>query len=119
MGLVLEDNIERKPLVYDLYTANPSAKMFNGKIYIYPSHDQNQEMEEKDNGDQYDMIDYHTFEMSDTEHYPKDLGEELNVIHIKWASKQVWAPDCVEKMEDITSYFLHVIKKVCPELVWL
>jgi beta-xylosidase len=96
-GLVFGDNIERKPLVNNLYTADPSAHVFNGKIYIYPSHDQDQDVEENDNGDQYDMIDYHVFEMSDTEHYPTDLGEVLNVKDIKWASKQVWAPDCVEK----------------------
>ena len=27
--------IEKKPLVMDLYTADPSAHVFNGKIYIY------------------------------------------------------------------------------------
>lgn len=32
-------SIEKKPLVTDLYTADPSAHAFNGKIYIYPSHD--------------------------------------------------------------------------------
>ena len=31
--------IQRKPLVTDNYTADPSAKVFEGKIYIYPSHD--------------------------------------------------------------------------------
>ena len=33
-------SIEKKPLVNDLYTADPSAHVFNGKIYIYPSHDE-------------------------------------------------------------------------------
>ena len=27
------------PLVTHIYTADPSAHYFNGKIYIYPSHD--------------------------------------------------------------------------------
>ena len=30
---------ERKPLVKNIYTADPSAHVFDGKIYIYPSHD--------------------------------------------------------------------------------
>ena len=51
LGLVLGDNIERKSLVIFLYTADPSSHAFNGKIYIYPSHDQDQEAEEKDNCD--------------------------------------------------------------------
>ena len=45
------------------------------KYSFFPSHDQDQEAEEKDNGDQYDMIDYHIFEMPDTEHYPKEPRE--------------------------------------------
>ncbi len=28
-----------EPLVTHIYTADPSAHVFNGKIYIYPSHD--------------------------------------------------------------------------------
>ena len=28
-----------QPLVNDLYTADPSAHVFNGRIFIYPSHD--------------------------------------------------------------------------------
>ena len=31
---------ERKDLVTNIYTADPSAHVFNGKIYIYPSHDE-------------------------------------------------------------------------------
>jgi len=28
-----------QPLITQIYTADPSAHVFNGKIYIYPSHD--------------------------------------------------------------------------------
>lgn len=27
------------PLVTHIYTADPSARVFEGKIYVYPSHD--------------------------------------------------------------------------------
>ena len=47
--------IQKKPLVNDLYTADPSAHAFNGKIYIYPSHDEDEDVENNDNGDQYNM----------------------------------------------------------------
>ena len=60
-------SIEKKPLVNDLYTADPSAHVFNGKIYIYPSHDEDIDVESNDNGDQYDMKDYHVYEMKDTD----------------------------------------------------
>jgi len=89
--------IERRPLVNDLYTADPSAHVFNGKIYIYPSHDEDADVENNDNGDQYDMKDYHVYEMKDTETYPRDCGCVFTLDDVKWASKQLWAPDCVER----------------------
>ena len=98
-------SIEKKPLVNDLYTADPSAHVFNGKIYIYPSHDEDIDVENNDNGDQYDMKDYHVYEMPDTETYPRDCGCVLKLEDIPWASKQLWAPDCVEK--DGKYYFVY------------
>jgi len=92
-----KESIQNKPLVNDLFTADPSAHVFNGKIYIYPSHDENIDVVDNDNGDQYDMKDYHVYVMEDINKYPKDLGCVLKLTDIPWALKQVWAPDCVEK----------------------
>lgn len=97
--------IEKKPLVNDLYTADPSAHVFNGKIYIYPSHDEDVDVENNDNGDQYGMKDYHVYEMENTETYPKDCGCIFTVDDVPWASKQLWAPDCVEKNGKYYFYF--------------
>ena len=91
------ESLEKKPLIKDLYSADPSAHVFNGKIYIYPSHDEDIEVEDNDNGDQYAMKDYHVYEMSDVETYPKDCGCIFTLEDIPWASKQLWAPDCAEK----------------------
>ena len=98
-------SIEKKPLVNDLYTADPSAHVFNGKIYIYPSHDEDIDVESNDNGDQYDMKDYHVYEMKDTETYPRDCGCVFTLDDVKWASKQLWAPDCEEKDGKYYFYF--------------
>ena len=53
--------MKQKPayLVKDLYIADPSAHVFNGKIYVYPSHDIEAGIPENDNGDHFDMRDYH------------------------------------------------------------
>ena len=56
----MNDN-ERKPLVTNIFTADPSAHVFDGKIYIYPSHDMDIDHEEDDDGEQYCMEDYHIF----------------------------------------------------------
>ena len=98
-------SIEKKPLVNDLYTADPSAHVFNGKIYIYPSHDEDIDVVNNDNGDQYDMKDYHVYEMKDTETYPRDCGCVFTLKDVKWASKQLWAPDCQEKDGKYYFYF--------------
>ncbi|MFC4098932.1 glycoside hydrolase family 43 protein [Paenibacillus xanthanilyticus] len=82
-----------EPLVKHIYTADPSAHVFEDKIYIYPSHDLDHERESNDNGDQYDMEDYHVLSMEDADAACVDHGEALHVKDVPWASKQMWAPD--------------------------
>ena len=54
---------QRKPLVSHIFTADPSAHVFNGKIYVYPSHDIPHDGEDNDDGDEYRMEDYHVLSM--------------------------------------------------------
>ena len=54
---------ERKPLVTHMFTADPSAHVFDGKIYIYPSHDIELDVPDDDDGAQYMMEDYHVLSM--------------------------------------------------------
>ncbi|WP_172193750.1 glycoside hydrolase family 43 protein [Saccharibacillus qingshengii] len=82
-----------QPLVTHLYTADPSAHVFEGRIYIYPSHDLDHDEPSNDNGDQYKMEDYHVFSMSNTVSPVVDHGEVLHVRDVPWASRQMWAPD--------------------------
>ncbi len=74
-----EDNIENidfaalnkraisNPLVNHIYTADPSAHVFNGKIYIYPSHDIDAGIPFNDNGDHFGMEDYHVISMENVD----------------------------------------------------
>ena len=39
-----------QPLVTSIYTADPSAHVFNGKIYVYPSHDIDADIPDDDLG---------------------------------------------------------------------
>lgn len=86
-----------EPLVQHIYTADPSAHVFEGKLYIYPSHDLDHEMVSNDNGDQYDMEDYHVLSMEGEGAPAVDHGEALHLRDIPWASKQLWAPDAAYK----------------------
>ncbi|KAI1276340.1 xylosidase/arabinosidase [Xylaria sp. FL0933] len=95
------------PLITHLYTADPSAHVFEGKIYIYPSHDRETSIQFNDNGDQYDMADYHVFSTSSlTPPYNiTDHGVVLRTEDIPWVSKQLWAPDAAAKNGKYYLYF--------------
>ncbi|KAF3921833.1 Beta-xylosidase [Arthrobotrys entomopaga] len=86
-----------EPLVTHIYTADPSAHVFNNRVYIYPSHDRETDIEDNDNGDQYDMVDYHVFSMDTIGSEVIDHGVVLHQDDIPWVSKQLWAPDAAEK----------------------
>nr|WP_245544430.1 glycoside hydrolase family 43 protein [Paludibacter propionicigenes] len=92
-------------LVKDLYTADPSAHVFNGKIYIYPSHDVESGIPENDNGDHFDMRDYHIFSMDSIDGEVTDHGVALDVKDIPWAGRQLWAPDAAYKDGKYYLYF--------------
>ncbi|KAI0130431.1 family 43 glycosyl hydrolase [Xylariales sp. AK1849] len=96
------------PLITHLYTADPSAHVFNGRVYIYPSHDRETDIEFNDNGDQYDMTDYHVFSTSSLSPPYTDVvdhGVVLKTEDVPWASKQLWAPDAAEKDGKYYLYF--------------
>ena len=96
---------QKEPLVTHIYTADPSAHVFNGKIYVYPSHDLEHDGEDNDDGDEYQMEDYHILSMDNVDAPCVDNGEALNMRDVPWVSKQMWAPDCAFKNGKYYLYF--------------
>lgn len=86
-----------QPLVKHIYTADPSAHVFNGKIYIYPSHDVDAGDAFDDLGSHFAMEDYHVLSMDSPTSEAVDNGLALHVNDVPWAAKQMWAPDANEK----------------------
>lgn len=86
-----------QPLVKHIYTADPSAHVFNGKIYIYPSHDVDAGDAFDDLGSHFAMNDYHILSMDTPTSEVTDHGCALHVNDVPWAAKQLWAPDAHEK----------------------
>ncbi len=86
-----------QPLVKHIYTADPSAHVFNGKIYIYPSHDVDAGDAFDDLGSHFAMEDYHILSMDSPKGEAVDNGLALHVNDVPWAAKQMWAPDAAEK----------------------
>lgn len=103
------DEINKKaisqPLIKHMYTADPSAHVFNGKIYIYPSHDIEAGIPFNDNGDHFGMEDYHVISMDSPTSEATDNGLALHVKDVPWAERQMWAPDAATKDGKYYLYF--------------
>lgn len=94
-----------QPLVSSLYFADPSAHVFNGKIYIYPSHDVKTDIPDDDLGSEYAMHDYRVLEMDRIGGKVTVGPVALDVKQVPWAAKQMWAPDAAEKNGTYYLYF--------------
>ena len=94
-----------EPLITHIFTADPSAHVFNGKLYVYPSHDVKTDIQDNDNGDQYAMTDYRVLSMPSIGGPVTDHGVALSVEQVPWASKQLWAPDAAFKNGNYYLYF--------------
>ena len=101
----LKEKALSQPLVEHIYTADPSAHYFNGKIYIYPSHDIDADIPFNDNGDHFGMEDYHVISMDTPESPAVDNGVALHVNDVPWAERQMWAPDAAHKNGKYYLYF--------------
>lgn len=94
-----------EPLIKNIYTADPSVHVFNGKLYIYPSHDIDAGIPENDNGDHFAMRDYHILSMDNIPGKVTDHGVGLDIKDIPWAGRQLWAPDAAYKSGTYYLYF--------------
>ena len=94
------------PMVSEIFTADPSAHIFNGKIYVYPSHDIVEENPMYDDcGSQYAMRDYRVLSM-DYVGGPVTIHDvALDLKDVPWAKRQFWAPDAAEKDGKFYLYF--------------
>ena len=87
----------QNPFITHSYTADPSARVFNDTLYVYPSHDQ-------DTATWFNMVDWHVFSTTDMKSW-KDHGVALSLNDLNWAKKYAWAPDCVEKSGKYYFYY--------------
>ena len=95
------------PFITNQFTADPTARVFNGKIYLYPSHDIPSVITHYDGSAWFSMEDYHVFSSEDLTTWT-DHGVILRQEDVPWAKSDaysMWAPDCVEKDGKYYFYF--------------
>lgn len=86
------------PIIDIRYSADPSARVFNDTLYIYPSHD-------RDEAQWWDMEDYYVYSTTDMKTF-KDEGMVFNPLtQTTWAKRYSWAPDCMERNGKYYLYF--------------
>ncbi len=96
----------QNPLIMDQFTADPSARVFDGKVYIYPSHDI---LATPGHGrvGWFCMEDYHVFSSADLTDW-KDHGVLISQATVPWADPtaySMWAPDCIFRNGKYYLYF--------------
>jgi hypothetical protein len=102
-----------QPLVSHIYTADPSAHVFNGRIYIYPSHDTATGTKEDNLGSHFDMRGLScTFDGSCGQPVT-DHGIALDIKNIPWAGRQLWAPDAAFANNTYYLYFPVKTNRMC------
>ncbi len=94
-----------QPLVTDYYIADPSAHVFNGKIYIYGSHDIDGTTPEDDLGAHFEMRDYRVLSMPRIGGPVTVHDVALDIKDVPWAGRQMWAPDAAYKNGKYYLYF--------------
>ena len=94
-----------QPLITEIYTADPSAHVFNNRIYVYGSHDINGTTPEDDLGSHFEMRDYRVLSMDRVGAPVTVHPVALDVKDVPWAEKQMWAPDAAFKNGRYYLYF--------------
>ena len=95
----------QNPIIRDQFTADPTARVFNGKVYLYPSHDIKPPVGQRQ--DWFCMEDYHVFSSENLTDWT-DHGVIVTQNKVPWVrpnSYSMWAPDCVERNGKYYFYF--------------
>lgn len=101
----------QNPIIMNQFTADPSARVFNGIVYLYPSHDI---LATKERGriGWFCMQDYHVFSSPNLTDWT-DHGVIVSQYDVKWvdsASYSMWAPDCMYRNGKYYFYFPSLVR---------
>ena len=97
----------QNPIIRDQFTADPTARVFNGRVYLYPSHDIVAPKDKNLRKDWFCMEDYHVFSSENLTDWT-DHGVIVTQTKVPWLTKinyDMWAPDCVFKNGKYYFYF--------------
>jgi len=107
-GLFFANNtFATNPIIMDQFNADPTARVFEGRIYLYPSHDIPVPPGSGARQAWFCMEDYHVFSSENLTDWT-DHGVICNQTNVPWLNRKgydMWAPDCVFKNGTYYFYF--------------
>ena len=98
-------SLAQNPVIRDQFSADPTARVFNNKVYLYPSHDIMPPADQRQ--DWFCMEDYHVFSSENLTDWT-DHGVIVTQNKVPWVrpnSYAMWAPDCVYRNGKYYFYF--------------
>lgn len=107
----------QNPIIRDQFTADPSGCVFNGKMYVFPSHDI-VAREGQGRPGWFCMEDYHVFSSENLTDWT-DHGVIVHQTKIPWVDSttySMWAPDCIERNGKYYFYFPAQKKSTDPQV---
>jgi len=96
----------QNPFITNQFSADPTARVFNGKVYVYPSHDIVAK-EGQGRPKWFCMEDYHVFSSENLTDWT-DHGMIVSQTTVPWANPtaySMWAPDCIYRNGKYYFYF--------------
>ena len=100
------NSFAQNPIIRDQFSADPSARVFEGKVYLYPSHDILAN-EERGRIGWFCMEDYHVFSSENLTDWT-DHGVIVSQNKVPWVNPDfyaLWAPDCIYRNGKYYFYF--------------
>ncbi len=87
--LIYFQGISQNPIIQTNYTADPAPMVYNDKLYLYTSHDE-------DGSTWFTMDDWRLYTTEDMVNWT-DHGAVLAYDDFDWAKQNAWAPQAIER----------------------
>ena len=90
--------LAQNPLITGQFTADPTARVFGDRLYVYPSHDIPPSTAPGVRQDWFCMADYHVYSTDNLVDWT-DHGVILDQKQVPWGNPDaysMWAPDCIQ-----------------------
>ncbi len=83
----------QNPIVQTYFTADPAPMVYNGKVYVYTSHDEDETVDNF-----FTMYDWRCYSSDDMVNWT-DHGAVASLNDFVWSGKTngAWAPQCIER----------------------